>query len=79
VTVTPPSRTPSGELTGRGATSRLLNALNALNAVDLPAPGSLFVQTASKLLTSLRPGDEITADVEVLPAERSPATPNQGR
>jgi hypothetical protein len=43
------------------------------------APGSLFVQTASKRLTSLRPGDEITADFEVLPAERSPATPNQGR
>ena len=76
MTVTRPSRTLSGELTGRGATSRLLNALNA---VDLPAPGSLFVQTASKLLTSLRPGDEITAEVEVLPVERSSATPNRGR
>ena len=76
MTVTPPSRTPSGELIGRGATFRLLNALNA---VDLPAPGSLFVQTASKLLASLPPGDEITAEVEALPVEPSSATPNQGR
>jgi acyl dehydratase len=46
-----------------GVTSGLLNAVVAQ---DLPGPGSVFLQTGWNFLAPVRPGDEITAEVEVL-------------
>ncbi len=46
-----------------GVTSGLLNAVVA---EDLPGPGSVFLRTAWSFRTPVRPGDEITAEVEVL-------------
>jgi acyl dehydratase len=40
--------------------------LNAVVAEDLPGPGSVFLRTAWNFLAPVRPGDEITAEVEVL-------------
>ena len=48
-----------------GVTSGLLNAVVA---EDLPGPGSVFLRTAWNFLAPVRPGDEITAEVEVLEA-----------
>lgn len=48
-----------------GVTSGLLNALVA---EDLPGPGSVFLETRWRYLAPVRPGDEITAEVEVLEA-----------
>jgi acyl dehydratase len=53
-----------------GVTSGLLNAVVA---EDLPGPGSVFLRTAWNFLAPVRPGDEITAEVEVL--ERHAAKP----
>ena len=46
-----------------GVTSRLLNAVVA---EDLPGPGSVFLHTDWSFEAPVRPGDEITAEVEVL-------------
>jgi acyl dehydratase len=46
-----------------GVTSGLLNAVVA---EDLPGPGSVFLRTGWNFLAPVRPGDEITAEVEVL-------------
>ncbi|HEY7050208.1 MAG TPA: MaoC family dehydratase [Jatrophihabitantaceae bacterium] len=46
-----------------GVTSGLLNAVVA---EDLPGPGSVFLRTAWNFLAPVRPGDQITAEVEVL-------------
>jgi acyl dehydratase len=46
-----------------GVTSGLLNAVVA---EALPGPGSVFLRTAWNFLAPVRPGDEITAEVEVL-------------
>jgi acyl dehydratase len=46
-----------------GITSGLLNAVVA---EDLPGPGSVFLHVDWKFTAPVRPGDEITADVEVL-------------
>ena len=46
-----------------GVTSGLLNALVA---EDLPGPGSVFLQVAWNFRAPVRPGDEITAEAEVL-------------
>jgi acyl dehydratase len=46
-----------------GVTSGLINAVVA---EDLPGPGSVFLRTAWNYLAPVRPGDEITAEVEVL-------------
>ena len=46
-----------------GVTSGLLNAVVA---EELPGPGSVFLRTAWNFLAPVRPGDEITAEVEVL-------------
>jgi acyl dehydratase len=46
-----------------GVTSGLLNAVVA---EDLPGPGSVFLRTAWNFLAPVRPGDEITAEAEVL-------------
>jgi acyl dehydratase len=48
-----------------GVTSGLLNAVVA---EDLPGPGSVFLRVAWNFLAPVRPGDEITAEVEVLEA-----------
>jgi acyl dehydratase len=48
-----------------GVTSGLLNAVVA---EDLPGPGSVFLETRWLFLGPVRPGDEITAEVEVLEA-----------
>ena len=48
-----------------GVTSGLLNAVVA---EDLPGPGSVFLETRWRYLAPVRPGDEITAEVEVLDA-----------
>jgi acyl dehydratase len=46
-----------------GVTSGLLNAVVA---EDLPGPGSVFLQVNWSFIAPVRPGDEITAEVEVL-------------
>jgi acyl dehydratase len=46
-----------------GVTSGLLNALVA---EDLPGPGSVFLHVDWDFRAPVRPGDEITAEVEVL-------------
>ncbi|HUP32430.1 MAG TPA: MaoC family dehydratase [Gaiellaceae bacterium] len=46
-----------------GVTSGLLNAVVAQ---DLPGPGSVFLQVDWSFKAPVRPGDEITAEVEVL-------------
>ena len=55
-----------------GVTSGLLNAVVA---EDLPGPGSVFLEVSWRFLAPVRPGDEITAEVEVLAArEDKPIT-----
>jgi acyl dehydratase len=46
-----------------GVTSGLVNAVVA---EDLPGPGTVFLQTDWRYLSPVRPGDEITAEVEVI-------------
>jgi acyl dehydratase len=48
-----------------GVTSGLLNAVIA---EDLPGPGSVFLHVDWNFKAPVRPGDEITAEVEVLEA-----------
>ena len=55
-----------------GVTSGLLNAVVA---EDLPGPGSVFLHVDWHFKAPVRPGDEITAEVEVLEArEDKPLT-----
>jgi acyl dehydratase len=55
-----------------GVTSGLLNAVVA---EDLPGPGSVFLRIEWDFKAPVRPGDEITAEVEVLEArEDKPIT-----
>jgi acyl dehydratase len=55
-----------------GVTSGLLNAVVA---EDLPGPGSVFLHVDWSFKAPVRPGDEITAEVEVLEArEDKPLT-----
>jgi acyl dehydratase len=55
-----------------GVTSGLLNAVVA---EDLPGPGSVFLNVDWSFKAPVRPGDEITAEVEVLEArEDKPIT-----
>jgi acyl dehydratase len=48
-----------------GVTSGLLNALVA---EDLPGPGSVFLHVDWNFMAPVRPGDEITAEAEVIEA-----------
>jgi acyl dehydratase len=49
--------------------------LNAVVAQDLPGPGSVFLHTDWSFKAPVRPGDELTAEVEVLEArEDKPIT-----
>jgi acyl dehydratase len=50
-----------------GVTSGLLNALVA---EDLPGPGSVFLHVDWSFEAPVRPGDEITAEVEVVEARQ---------
>src|SRR5215216_534555 len=55
-----------------GVTSGLLNAVVA---EDLPGPGSVFLHVEWDFKAPVRPGDELTAEVEVLEArEDKPLT-----
>jgi acyl dehydratase len=55
-----------------GVTSGLLNAVVA---EDLPGPGSVFLHVDWSFTAPVRPGDELTAEVEVLEArEDKPIT-----
>jgi acyl dehydratase len=55
-----------------GVTSGLLNAIVAQ---DLPGPGSVFLHVDWSFKAPVRPGDELTAEVEVLEArEDKPIT-----
>jgi acyl dehydratase len=55
-----------------GVTSGLLNAVVA---EDLPGPGSVFLHVEWDFRAPVRPGDEITAEVEVIEArEDKPIT-----
>ncbi len=40
--------------------------LNAVVAEELPGPGTVFLHTDWRFLAPVRPGDEITAEVEVI-------------
>ncbi len=44
--------------------------LNAVVAEDLPGPGSVFLHVDWSFKAPVRPGDEITAEVEVLEARQ---------
>jgi len=50
-----------------GVTSGLLNAVVA---EDLPGPGTVFLHVEWDFKAPVKPGDEITAEVEVLEARR---------
>jgi acyl dehydratase len=52
-----------GVIVQGGVTSGLLNAVVA---EDLPGPGSVFLHVDWSFRAPVRPGDEITAEVEVL-------------
>jgi acyl dehydratase len=54
-----------GVIVPGGVTSGLLNAVVA---EDLPGPGSVFLHVDWSFKAPVRPGDEITAEVEVLEA-----------
>ncbi len=53
----------AGIIVQGGVTSGLLNAVVA---EDLPGPGSVFLHVDWDFTAPVRPGDEITAEVEVL-------------
>ena len=61
-----------GVIVQGGVTSGLLNAVVA---EDLPGPGSVFLHVDWSFKAAVQPGDEITAEVEVLEArEDKPVT-----
>src|SRR5438477_12823381 len=53
----------AGIIVQGGVTSGLLNAVVA---EDLPGPGSVFLHVDWRFLQPVRPGDTITAEVEIL-------------
>ena len=59
-------RSRFGELIVQGGVTSGL--LNAVVAEDLPGPGSVFLHVDWSFRAPVRPGDEITAEVEVLEA-----------
>lgn len=60
------ARSRFGSLVVQGGVTTAL--LNAVVAEDLPGPGSVFVHTDWRFLAPVRPGDTITAEVEVVTA-----------
>ena len=62
-----------GEIVVQGGVTSAI--LNALVAEDLPGPGTVFLNVNWSFKAPVRPGDEITAEVEVLEArEDKPIT-----
>ena len=59
-------RSKFGEIIVQGGVTSGL--LNAVVAEDLPGPGTVFLEVAWKFLAPVRPGDTITAEVEVTEA-----------
>ncbi len=57
-------RTRFGQIVVQGGVTSGL--LNAVVAEDLPGPGSVFLHVDWSFRAPVRPGDEITAEVEVL-------------
>jgi acyl dehydratase len=60
------ARSRFGEIIVQGGVTSGL--LNAVVAEDLPGPGSVFLQVEWSFNAPVRPGDDITAEVEVLEA-----------
>jgi acyl dehydratase len=60
------ARSRFGGLVVQGGVTTAL--LNAVVAEDLPGPGSVFLHTDWRFLAPVRPGDTITAEVEVVAA-----------
>ena len=60
------ARSRFGEIIVQGGVTTGL--LNAVVAEDLPGPGSVFLHVDWSFKAPVRPGDEITAEVEVLEA-----------
>lgn len=60
------ARSRFGEVIVQGGVTTGL--LNAVVAQDLPGPGSVFLHVDWSFKAPVRPGDEITAEVEVLEA-----------
>ena len=56
--------TPFGEIIVQGGVTSAI--LNAVVAEDLPGPGSVFLRVGWDFKAPVRPGDVITAEVEVL-------------
>jgi len=57
---------PFGEIIVQGGVTS--GILNAIVAEDLPGPGTVFLNANWDFKAPVRPGDEITAEVEVLEA-----------
>jgi acyl dehydratase len=55
-----------GEIVVQGGVTSAI--LNAVVAEDLPGPGTVFLRVDWSFKAPVRPGDEITAEVEVLEA-----------
>jgi len=58
------ARTRFGEIVVQGGVTSAI--LNAVVAEHLPGPGSVFLEVAWRFTAPVRPGDEITGEVEVL-------------
>ena len=78
-TTTPrrPARSRFGGLIVQGGVTSGL--LNAVVAEDLPGPGSVFLHVDWSFKAPVRPGDEITAEVEVLEAREDKPITRLGR
>jgi acyl dehydratase len=57
------ARTTFGGIVVQGGVSSAI--LNAVVAEKLPGPGTVFLETRWRFLAPVRPGDEITGEVEV--------------
>jgi len=58
------ARTRFGEIVVQGGVTSAI--LNAVVAEKLPGPGTVFLEVAWRFTAPVRPGDEITGEVEVL-------------
>lgn len=58
------ARSPFGRVVVQGGVTT--GILNAVVAEDLPGPGSVFLHVDWSFKAPVKPGDEITAEVEVL-------------
>jgi acyl dehydratase len=58
------ARTRFGEIVVQGGVTSAI--LNAVVAEKLPGPGTVFLEVAWRFTAPVRPGDEITGEIEVL-------------